>query len=799
MALVIAIQDSLRRRLENEVGSSAVLGATDSALGLGGVNWIPISDNADRAKVDDSHSASAGFDFFGECSEEDDGDEVWNRRFRHLLMLPQGDLVFIVETKAPGKFSEVIGDMKSFVRKAAIALQADRVLPPIGAIVVIAHAGISESDGELLEKCAFGASPEDDKEFKEIAGSHGRPCYLLNYVTRATAGGIVGSVAECWPTEVSRLLASLSTNNKRDRGLYAWRSISFNPSAFRLDDCQIQTLRIARQVMRQSPVKSTEAHIDSVSLKPMAPPTKKVASDMVPQHCRDKRSSLSLRPSLPEWIKLDPSGSSENATNHAKWRTDTTGGLNSTTKSEWYQRFEDRGSRFVDERFEKSFEALESVSGPHSVQANVWLKIHSDPASLRWFAYGYFIHSNDGELRLLETDLLSLLKLGERETKVRDERESLLIRSKEVDRARSHFLAIWPRIACAAAAALFVGVAYGLAVKSLNITWTIGIGLIAPTGAFLGAIVLFFLELIRGNQARNAIEDQLQSVEREISQLYGERLERGALSDLRARRIQWLQTASKAKDTALRLLNITELCEGWIFKRLGNGVEEEKLSSWRRLTSIEPTDPILIETLVDDLFRLMDGDIQSLQEQFRSWWSQELEREDPDCTGAVRLQTFGPRYRRRLTQLLDVCRLTLIQSLASTYSERAGDVLTSRALYKFLGAPSDFAGLGCRTRLAVGRPINRVVHVHCCLPSHLKSSVLAVTDYYGGGVSVAGSVSPVDQWGMVGLLLEEIPISLRGTDLKFHVENINSDVKILSIWEGFLNPLNSLGVSNNES
>lgn len=81
MALVIAIQDSLRRRLENEVGSSAVLGATDSALGLGGVNWIPISDNADRAKVDDSHSASAGFDFFGECSEEDDGDEVWNRRF----------------------------------------------------------------------------------------------------------------------------------------------------------------------------------------------------------------------------------------------------------------------------------------------------------------------------------------------------------------------------------------------------------------------------------------------------------------------------------------------------------------------------------------------------------------------------------------------------------------------------------------------------------------------------------------------------------------------------------------------
>ncbi|MSR45310.1 MAG: hypothetical protein EXS15_08175 [Phycisphaerales bacterium] len=781
MSLVIALPKRLRRRLEREVGASVLTCASDAAFGLPGVSWLPLE--LAREPIPPTSDDDSEEELLAAGIGDGSSDDLWRRRFRHMITLPQGKLVFVLEIEKPGRFAEVIGDVKKLVETAERALQEDRILPPIGAIIVIAHEGLDESDAELLEKCAFGVSNESDHGLHVLASSKGRPCYLMNQITRATVGGRIGSVSKCWPSEVTRLLASIASDAPRENGLHAWRSISFNPTRFQFEDIQTQALRLMRVAMQSADGESNCDTASAGKVGLLEAPKVKIASDGVPQHCMDIPSGRNTRPELPSWLKLDPEKSSNTGVHHANWRTDTAGGRDSLNKSDWYRRFEGRGKRFMEDRMAKALEALEAIEGPRSVQATAWQRIHDMPEALRWFAYGSFYKAHESELRDLDTAMLGWMKLGERESSVRDGRANAVACGEELDLARAHFLAIWPRIACALAASLFVGVSYGLAMKSVGWGWSIWIGLVAPIGAFVGAAILLWLEVRGGQTARNDVEEQVYGVETEIASLFGERVRRGARSDLLARRVQWLQSASKTQEAAERLLRITQLAETRSIARLEKVAGEAEVIAWDRATRIECSDAVGIDSFVDELLRRDHTAAARRRSEYRRWWSEELFREDRDCTGAIRLWEFEPRLRGKLGEMVDECRASILGQLGGSVAAAHDHALTSAAIMGVFGVPSDFAGLGCTTRRAFGRPITRVVRVHCCLPGHLSDSVTAVAEYYGGTVRAIASFERLDCWGLVGLLLEEIPISLRNPKERKYERGLNGTV---SVWEGFL-------------
>lgn len=747
-SLVLASSPRSWERLRDESGARAVAMAEDAALNAGGIRWIPLSGEG--------------------CGDvPDDSDGAWSARLRCVAASPQAPLVLLWVASRRGEAPAFLRSLDGFGARMIRLLQGDRVPPRVAAVVFVAEDGLDESDAVALETIACAGrnlpadAPEMPRGLAEVLGRRGRPVYLMSRRTRVGPKGESWRAADVWPVEVARLLASLEASGPRQPGIRAWRSLRFNPTRYPFEGIELEAFRFAREALGLPEPGATRVEEGKGRQLPVSRASDSlVPLDRLPQHCADSIARPGKRPEFPTWWDL-PLISAESS---ARERIETFGSR-SGRRSRWYERFVERGNIFINDRRERALQSVEETLGPKAVSASAWRAVHDDPALVGWYASGQFYVGPEARLDAPAEGLRQWSELSEVERRIIDLRVRCAIEGRELDVARLHFAGLGWRFACAFAAAVFIGTVFASIYGSSGWGKVVGVSCAAAAGSVLASGIVLWLEVLAGRRGRDAVESGVQHAESAISEGFLRRMRMGAEGERSGRRRRWFQTAARTRDSVGRLKAIVDISEINALRRAAVDAPllPGALRDYVAATTVESqAAPLSVESLRRALREDPGGVVALRRRQYEAWWSEALRAEDPRATGAVRRRTFLPAVTQAVAALVDDFRRDLI-SVVEREGPTADSPLAGESRFGELMGPSgDLRYLGVQTQRAQGRENLRVVWVHAMIHRHATSAAADAREHCGNGVAPQVVASPVDRWGCLGLLVDEVAVGFRG-------------------------------------
>lgn len=763
----MAAPRSCWERLRRESGARALAVADDAATGEGAVRWIPLLESDLR-------------------TPEESGRRAWEVRLRSVSSSPQAPLVFLWVARERGEAPQFLKAISELGDRMIRMLQRDRVPPCVSAVIYVAEQGLDESDVVALETiaCAGRNLPDDapgmPPGLSEVLGRRGRATYLMSRRTRVGPQGTSWDVSEVWPVEVARLLASLESTAPRQPGIRAWRSLRFNPTRFDFDRIELEAFRLAREAVGLPDAAGGRVVEGRGRQLPVArPPDSTVPTDRSPQHCRDAIVRPGTRPALAGWWDLGENA----ATDGARERTETFGSRRGP-RSPWFQRFDERGRVFVEDRRELSLESVEETIGPKAIGAQAWSAVHDDPSLPNWYASGQFFVGPDPRTDVPADGLRHWTELNAIERKVIEHRGRAQSDARDLDVARSHFVGMGWRFVCAAASALFIATVFSSLFAAAGWRWALAMALAASSGAIAASVLVAWREVLAGRRGRDAVERSIEHAESSIAESFLRRMVLGAEGERLGRRRRWFQAAARTRDATGRLKAIVDLAE---IHALNVAAADAPallpgLRQYEESTTVGAGEPPLP---VDALRKALHDDPAGIMERRRrdheSWWCGAMRDEDPLFTGAIRRRTFSPRVTAAISAMVDLFRRDLIRLV-----ELRGDGADSRwssqeRFLALLGPSGDLRNLGVQTQRARGRDLERVVWVHAAIRRHAQAAAADMASHFGHGINPQAVVSGIDRWGSLGLMIDEIAIGFRLGEAG--VACIDADTGAL-VWEG---------------
>jgi hypothetical protein len=747
-SLVIAAPRPAWGRLRTDSGARALAVASDASAEDGDVRWIPLLDSD---------------------LESDDGrsDYAWTRRLRAVAATPQAPLVLLWVAGSQGEAKEFLKAIEVLGRRMLALLQRDRVPPRVAAVIYVAESGLSEDDVCALETiaCAGRNLPSNDRAsipagLAEMLGPRGRPVYLMSRRTRVGASGTSWNVADIWPVEVARLMANIEAVPLRQPGIRAWRSMRFNPTRFPFERVEFEAFRLTREALGL-PSEDGQRVVEGQGrqLPVSRAPETLVSTDRAPQHCLDSVARSAVRPELPDWWDL----ASVTAEGSVGERTDTFGSRHGR-RSRWYQRFDERGKLFINDRRALALQSLEETVGPKAVQSRAWHAIHDDPSLLNWYGAGQFYVGPELQFDVAPDGLHRWSALNEIERAIISLRRRSLVESKELDRARAHFVGLGWRMLCASAASIFVATVFCSLFANAGSRWILAMSSASCGGAVVASVVVLWLEFRAGRRGRGAVERVTQATESQIAEGFFERMRLGAQGERNGRRRRWFQSAARTRDSAHRLKAVVDLAELRALRQASADAPtlSPALRDYFAATSVEVVDGTLPVESLRDALKKHGAELMELRRGgYAAWWAHALRVEDPLMSGAVRRRTFESHLAYAIGGIINDFRSDLLGVVEGMGETGDADWAAQAAFGEVLGPSGDLRFLGVQTERAAGRDMRRVVWVHGMLQRHVEIAASRITVYLGWGRRPQPVVSRIDRWGCLGLMIDEVAIGFR--------------------------------------
>ncbi len=668
------------------------------------------------------------------------------------------------------------GDLVRFVRRLdrlgrwlSERLQHDRTPFPLAACVIAAHGPIGDADRGALEMLLAASRLgsvasidwESDSAGLSVIVPTAIPIYLMTHRTRLDHESRGWSCRDIWPAAVARLLASVSLEPRRTPGLRAWRSVSVNYTEGDARALEREVIEIVREAVDSvdDDADAVEATSNRDDLKPESPPTDRVDDAGVPRHRLDKHgASRGPHDPVPGFWALEPSfeGGAGGGEAHCSSRLDIVPG------TPWRSRFLERGRRFIGDRFKRAVEVFRSSTGPRSVLRRVWRGIHDRHDHLRWYADGgFFTTAGRRELDGLTVQVREWERIRDLDSD-RDRRIACSkVEARELDHARSHFVGIAWRVACAGSAGLFAAAVVGSVTSMLETKWTLYTGIASGIAAAATGLLLLFTEVQAGSRGRSRLERETRGAEASVSRAYAARLELSATGELLHRSTAWIQNCARVRDAAGRLLSLWKLSLDHasgigVARSIGAGAP---LRAWNASSTVE----VAAGLSFDDAARACREEqpelLPDLRHGFESFWSDSMRQIDPHEVGDVVARRFGKSLESQLRSMRDDVRLKVVAVVERWVGDGWIESVGDRVVEVF-GPGTELAGLSVSTRKASGADLRRVIRAH--------SSSERVSDRLGeslrvatlDGSAVARSVGELEPWGCTALAIDEIEVSL---------------------------------------
>jgi hypothetical protein len=671
----------------------------------------------------------------------------------------------------------VEGDLARFVERLETLgswlidrLQHDRTPFPLTACIVVAHGPIAHRDREALESLqariadtTMNAEVEDGRTSGlAVVVPTAIPIYVAAHRTRLDHESRSWACGEVWPPSVARLLASIEREPRRTSGLRAWRSIAVTYAAASARELEREVVELVREAVdggddESSPVSASDPFD---RLEPERPPHDRIDDGGNPRHRLDQGgTSTGAHPPVPEFWALEPTSGEEapgGASRHADARLDL------SPSSPWRRRFAERGGRFVRDRFTEVRSVLRVSSGPRSVLHRVWRTVHHRHRSLRWFADGGFFDLSDRrELERLSSQLRAWERIRDTDAS-RDRKISCAAAEAiELDRARSHFVGIGWRIACATSVGLFVSAIVGAATSMLEPRWTLYTGIGTGVFASLTGLVLLLTELWAGGRGRRRLERGVADAEAMVATAYKDRVELAADGELLNRSTAWIQNCARIRDVAGRLLRIQGMALAGASRmgRLRSPPPGSAVARWMTATMVEIAPDISFEDASRRLREERPDRVLELRSAFEDHWERSLRQFDPTEVGDIVDRRFRPVLEDHLDRMRDEVRADLVAWVDRWVGEEWADEAGDRLAHAF-GSGTEFAGLSVPTRRASGVDLRRVIRTHSASASVGERLAAAIRAAALGSAEVCVGGGDLEPWGCVGLAVEEIDVSL---------------------------------------
>jgi hypothetical protein len=738
--LVVAATAPVWDRLRRGSGARALLLAEDAGVDAGDIRWLPLD------------------------PPESDADATWAERLKCVAATPAAPIVLLWHAPGPGGAEDFARSCEELGHRMSSLLQRDRMPPPVAAVVYVAERGLGETDALVLEAFADARRHRvAPPGLAELIGPQGRSVYVMSGSLRVDREGRPWPVQDAWPVEVARLLALIEASPDRPRGIRAWRSIAFNPTRFDFQAVEVEAFRIAREIIGSPDGTTVVQEGQGLQLERERVPETQVSVDSSPRHCDDSERNPSAWPELGSWWEL-PHRDSVRSVDR---RTDTSGSRRGR-RSDWYDRFDERGRRFINDRERMSLRSLEETMGATSVQLRLWQQVHADPDVLAWVASGQFYVAPEADPSEITEGMRAWQRLGTLDRAAHEARSRALIEARELDTARSHFLGLGWRAMAAAAGAVFIAAVFGSMFRDAGPRWILGAAAAGFTGSIVAAGIMVWLEIRAGARGRFAVESTARSAESAIAEGFLKRMQHGAAGELSGRQRHWLQCAAKVRESAVRLLALRREAESAALQLAATRPDAADGGSgaYAAASSLaSDRDALPSDMLRAALLKSNPHAIAVRRSEFLAWWSEELRHEDPLVIGAVRSRIFGPRLKARLARLVEEVRGQLMESIPGMALGDGSVDESARELSRRFGAPGDLLGLGAATDRARGRDSRRTVSVLGSLRPVNEAIGRRLGDHVGNGLRVLPTEASVERWGAFGLTIDEVAVGFRRSGL----------------------------------
>jgi hypothetical protein len=541
---------------------------------------------------------------------EPDGEDLVSRWFDGKLSGKHVPLVDVLQDCAERQEHAMLEQIVSVWLGAEERMQDDTQRFTHFELVVVATRAITQADRALLDR------------FQK----RGRVWLMTD---RLRAGGDMRQVVHAvyvWPDAVASLLARLALTSpaESERGYYSWRSFTFGA---RSDQRSLELLREH---------KTTEL-LEEVQEEP-ARPTVELVGPFEPIQAAWAVKRPQIEDGAVDWDKPAKLATAEARVSEQRWCDD----------------HREAGDDLGDRRMNLGRLAADPAEDPErQFSQNYWSMIHQGPGVLRRFAAGRHLRGEVdvlGEMR--KHHALWQAQLDGRRTAAQ-EREQLLQRSEEVDRAYEFHLGVVPRLVIGAVVSLFVGFLCLNVIRVLVLisptTWFTGalMFLLALLGGFAGALFPAWRERRRGQVAAAALDRHLAAVDQQHRELVAEGYELGKSAEslrqilrveaLRKRTVLLAERAwsivREARDDVARQFQQRKLFKGPVAAAGSTeALAGEDRREWRLSAVIQPGSSVALDL---ESSEAADA-FQAVWRDFLSEWRSDLAEEDPLETGFLR-------------------------------------------------------------------------------------------------------------------------------------------------------------------
>lgn len=547
---------------------------------------------------------AALFDF------EPDGEDLVSRWFDGKLSGKQVRLVDVLQDCAERQEHAMLQQIVSVWLDAEGRMQEDTQSFTQFELIVVATRAFTLADRVLLDR------------FQE----RGRVWLMTD---RLRAGGDMRQVVRAvyvWPDAVASLLARLVLSSPAEsaRGYYSWRSFTFGARSDQ-KGLELERERKTTELLEEVQEEPTRPTVELVG--PFEPIQEVWAVDR-PE----------IEDGAVDWDRPAKMATVEARVSEQRWRDD----------------HREAGDDLGDRRMNLGRVETDPAEDPErQFSRSYWSMIHQSPGVLRRFAEGRHLRGETdvlGEMR--KHHALWQAQLDGRRAAA-EEREGLLQRSEEVDRAYEFHLGVMPRLVIGAIVSLFVGFLCLNVIRVLVLispaTWFPGacMFLLALLGGLAGALVPAWLERRSGQVAAAALDRKLAGVDQRHRELVadGYELGKGAESLRQSLRVEALRKRTvllaerawsivrEARDDVARQFQQRKLFEGVVAAAgSSEALAVEDRREWRRSAVIQPGAPVTLDLESSDAA----GAFADVWRDFLSEWRKDVAEEDPLETGFLR-------------------------------------------------------------------------------------------------------------------------------------------------------------------
>ena len=715
-------------------------------------------------------------------SQDRGAEEIENSRplFERASARGARPAVALCEIFREGDLADFVEKLRGAATTLRSALQRDRVPFPLNAIILVGQAQLNDRDLTALEVLNAAGSSSAEPTEEKAENRHGEdplrdlvpldvPIYLFLGRTRLDHASQSWDAAAIWPIAVSRLLASIEASPSRTGGLRACRTVAVALGSTDASGLEREVLTMVRwSISADAPqTASSAARLEPrrsrSELAPDDPPNDAVDASGAPRHRLDHHGrSRATHPELPTFWEFEPTlAGSEKSSGSATMESQQR--LDDSRASEWQSRRVERGQIFMRDRVRRALAAVYTFVGPRSILRRVWQRIHSHPEHLAWHASGGFVRLGERrELSLVMDQLRGWRAIEQLDAEAREAREIAIEQAAELDRARTRFVGIGWRLAAVACAGLFSAAIVSAAIAPFGSRWFLYTGIGTALSAMLAAAALLLSELWAAKRGRALLERSVLHAESCISRAYAARLALGSEGELLQRSMAWLQSAARVREAARRLLELQSIAleralQGHAPLRTVNLTAVDEYVS---RSSVVTNMGLASLPASAELLKHEPDFVTQLQSDFRTWWSDALRNYDPDEVGSVSATKFRPQLESVLRELQLKSRRRILRFIEER-QDRTWIEHAQRDLGRLLGVGSDLPSLAVRTERARGLRLNRSKLAVASGPALLGAVRGALQSTSLDATPIHELQHDLEPWGLSGLALDEITISVR--------------------------------------